>query len=328
MEVVADLGFFFSSRRRHTRWTGDWSSDVCSSDLVAELAALAVRALPDLAPRVALGPGRFQLGQVGLQLGLPGLDVGVAALLDLLPLDRELGLQRGQVPVPGLGVHVGDHVRGEVDDLLQVLRRQVEQVAEPAGHALEVPDVRDRRGKLDVAHPLPAHLGASDLDAAALADDPLEPDPLVLTAVALPVPGGDEDLLAEEPVLFRLERAVVDGLGLLDLTVRPLSDVVRGGKANAQVVEEVDVKHVCYPLGSSSDLQTSSTLLGSRRDRSMPSSSAARNTSSSVSRISIAAPSLESTSTLRQRDCISLISTLNDSGIPGSGMFSPFTMAS
>src|SRR6266581_6339180 len=24
--------FFFSSRRRHTRWTGDWSSDVCSSD--------------------------------------------------------------------------------------------------------------------------------------------------------------------------------------------------------------------------------------------------------------------------------------------------------
>src|SRR6266581_5115238 len=28
--------FFFSSRRLHTRWTGDWSSDVCSSDLTAE----------------------------------------------------------------------------------------------------------------------------------------------------------------------------------------------------------------------------------------------------------------------------------------------------
>src|SRR6266487_3398708 len=27
------FAFFFSSRRRHTRWTGDWSSDVCSSDL-------------------------------------------------------------------------------------------------------------------------------------------------------------------------------------------------------------------------------------------------------------------------------------------------------
>src|SRR3712207_8934790 len=27
--------FFFSSRRRHTRYWRDWSSDVCSSDLVA-----------------------------------------------------------------------------------------------------------------------------------------------------------------------------------------------------------------------------------------------------------------------------------------------------
>src|SRR5690625_4310746 len=28
------LSFFFSSRRRHTRWPRDWSSDVCSSDLL------------------------------------------------------------------------------------------------------------------------------------------------------------------------------------------------------------------------------------------------------------------------------------------------------
>src|SRR5579863_4370542 len=27
---------FFSSRRRHTRWTGDWRSDVCSSDLSSQ----------------------------------------------------------------------------------------------------------------------------------------------------------------------------------------------------------------------------------------------------------------------------------------------------
>src|SRR5690348_17885730 len=32
--------FFFSSRRRHTRWTGDWSSDVCSSDLEGALRAI------------------------------------------------------------------------------------------------------------------------------------------------------------------------------------------------------------------------------------------------------------------------------------------------
>src|SRR2546426_7215890 len=32
--------FFFSSRRRHTRLQGDWSSDVCSSDLVHLVEAL------------------------------------------------------------------------------------------------------------------------------------------------------------------------------------------------------------------------------------------------------------------------------------------------
>src|SRR3989338_172187 len=33
-ECALALVFFFSSRRRHTRWNCDWSSDVCSSDLV------------------------------------------------------------------------------------------------------------------------------------------------------------------------------------------------------------------------------------------------------------------------------------------------------
>src|SRR5438094_10396685 len=32
--------FFFSSRRRHTRSYGDWSSDVCSSDLEAGFKAI------------------------------------------------------------------------------------------------------------------------------------------------------------------------------------------------------------------------------------------------------------------------------------------------
>src|SRR5207245_6020538 len=32
--VIASSGFFFSSRRRHTRCYRDWNSDVCSSDLV------------------------------------------------------------------------------------------------------------------------------------------------------------------------------------------------------------------------------------------------------------------------------------------------------
>src|SRR5437660_12098873 len=39
--------FFFSSRRRHTRWPRDWSSDVCSSDLVLERERLRLAGRPD-----------------------------------------------------------------------------------------------------------------------------------------------------------------------------------------------------------------------------------------------------------------------------------------
>src|SRR5437867_11021180 len=42
--------FFFSGRRRHTRSYGDWSSDVCSSDLNSlqdELAKLLARYTPE-----------------------------------------------------------------------------------------------------------------------------------------------------------------------------------------------------------------------------------------------------------------------------------------
>src|SRR6267142_6070272 len=38
--------FFFSSRRRHTRLTCDWSSDVCSSDLATVGRAAAVHSRP------------------------------------------------------------------------------------------------------------------------------------------------------------------------------------------------------------------------------------------------------------------------------------------
>src|SRR3712207_8910249 len=36
-EIAGNVIFFFSSRRRHTRYWRDWSSDVCSSDLVSKL---------------------------------------------------------------------------------------------------------------------------------------------------------------------------------------------------------------------------------------------------------------------------------------------------
>src|ERR1039457_7567224 len=45
--------FFFSSRRRHTRLQGDWSSDVCSSDLPHPEEKAIVEAAPETALYVA-----------------------------------------------------------------------------------------------------------------------------------------------------------------------------------------------------------------------------------------------------------------------------------
>src|SRR3712207_4071638 len=49
--------FFFSSRRRHTRYWRDWSSDVCSSDLMGAVAHCVLR-----------------VGDVGLERGNDGLE--------------------------------------------------------------------------------------------------------------------------------------------------------------------------------------------------------------------------------------------------------------
>src|SRR6059036_917190 len=98
-----------------------------------------------------------------------------------------------------------------------------------------------------MAHSLTAHLLARDLDAAALADDYLVADAHVLAAVALPVLRGTEDALVEEPVLLRLERPVVDGLGLRDLALRPFPDLVRAGERDADRAEVIDLEHGSPP---------------------------------------------------------------------------------
>src|SRR5438309_6670458 len=64
--------FFFSSRRRHTRWNCDWSSDVCSSDLDYVLTANRDETAADLDGWVTLtnnsGTG-FQNAQLQLVAG-------------------------------------------------------------------------------------------------------------------------------------------------------------------------------------------------------------------------------------------------------------------
>src|SRR5256885_5425178 len=65
------ITFFFSSRRRHTRLQGDWSSDVCSSDLVdtgAERWRVPSNGLAPIAhtdDTVVVGPAMGASGGVG-----------------------------------------------------------------------------------------------------------------------------------------------------------------------------------------------------------------------------------------------------------------------
>src|SRR5437660_12818022 len=54
--VVAWSLFFFSSRRRHTRWPRDWSSDVCSSDLNDAPAAAVVATGTKVRPATCIDP--------------------------------------------------------------------------------------------------------------------------------------------------------------------------------------------------------------------------------------------------------------------------------
>src|SRR5690242_21498462 len=77
--------FFFSSRRRHTRLTCDWSSDVCSSDLVGSDEALTEY-------RITRDHLAHQLGAQLAALLDPDQDEGPAAVLaGSVGLEGEIG---------------------------------------------------------------------------------------------------------------------------------------------------------------------------------------------------------------------------------------------
>src|SRR2546429_9949386 len=69
MSQCSSFAFFFSSRRRHTRCSRDWSSDVCSSDL---------EFLPHLFER-------FRQGEAGARQQ-SGLGLGLAIVSSLVEL--------------------------------------------------------------------------------------------------------------------------------------------------------------------------------------------------------------------------------------------------
>jgi hypothetical protein len=188
-----------------------------------------------LAQTVGLGDEVDLLEQALDRLGADlGGEAVVAELLleaHVLVLGKELVLlQAGQAGF-------GDDVVFEVEHPLDVLERHVQHHGDAAGQRLQEPDVGDRAGQFDVAHPLAPDAGQGDLDAALLADNALVFHALVLAAQALVVFGRTEDAGAEQAVAFRLERPIVDRFRLLDLTERPRADLLGAGERDADLVE-------------------------------------------------------------------------------------------
>src|SRR5579863_9565743 len=97
--------------------------------------------------------------------------------------------------------------------------------------------MRNRRGKLDMAHAVAADLLHGHFDTTFLADDALVLHALVLAAEALVVLHRSENPGTEQAVPLRLERAVVDGFGFLDLAMGPAQNLIRTRKRDANPVE-------------------------------------------------------------------------------------------
>src|SRR5215510_6114127 len=70
--------FFFSSRRRHTRWPRDWSSDVCSSDLLSLTDIADPLGAPIYGDKVR-SPGFIGGGQIGFNHQVGSVVFGVEA---------------------------------------------------------------------------------------------------------------------------------------------------------------------------------------------------------------------------------------------------------
>src|SRR5690606_40055320 len=87
--IIYSLFFFFSSRRRHTRFSRDWSSDVCSSDLLAVAELRTAGAVGDLGVLGALACLAAVLGLVWLTAWRSGL--GFAGLSWLRSEERRVG---------------------------------------------------------------------------------------------------------------------------------------------------------------------------------------------------------------------------------------------
>src|SRR5215467_2693892 len=98
--------FFFSSRRRHTRLQGDWSSDVCSSDL-----RTAHRMLDAMGMQAFAGRARGELlatGETARKRAVPAARPPAAGTIEVLTAQEAqvARLARGGLSNPEIGARL------------------------------------------------------------------------------------------------------------------------------------------------------------------------------------------------------------------------------
>src|ERR1035441_10945348 len=88
-DLILDFCFFFSSRRRHTRCLSDWSSDVCSSDLISTGFVVddAIVMIENISRFIEEGMSPMQAALKGSeQIGFTIMSLTVSLIAVLIPL--------------------------------------------------------------------------------------------------------------------------------------------------------------------------------------------------------------------------------------------------
>src|SRR6266536_2454442 len=160
------FSFFFSSRRRHTRSTRDWSSDVCSSDLLVDVLAegadwvVRYQGGANAGHTVQIGEKSFVLHQIPSGILHPGVRcaIGNGVVLDPETLFTEIDeLIADGVDVQGR-LYVSDRAHlvlpyHKLLDSMSSASREIGTTGRGIGPAYE--DKIARRGVrvLDLRHP-------------------------------------------------------------------------------------------------------------------------------------------------------------------------------
>ena len=92
-----------------------------------------------------------------------------------------------------------------------------------------------------------ADLGLGNFNTATVANDTTMFDAFILSAGALVITGRAENTLAEKPIGLGLVRLIVDGLRILNFTMRPSPNLFRRGQRNPDALNFVHIADFVIP---------------------------------------------------------------------------------